>query len=529
MHSNSRTGNPPRNLSIASLCEDAALRLDVLLGNGDDLAAEIAWLHVTELPDPSRYIRPTELILTNGLWQEQASPEDFVRAVAGARAAGIVFGLTVLTRAVPAELIRACELARLPLLTAPLDVPFAALTQAAARIQGEIQQESLLKALRRGDALTSVMSQGGGASGVLDVLTREFGFPLVIIDRRGNQLAGGGEALPREKLDAAAKVLAKRPPPLEANGIWPDPASLFLIIDAVGEVEAGLFCLRPHQLLTVEEQVALNQGTRFLNLEVAQRQAMRAAESRFSGELLEMILSGSARAAEVPDRLRAFGIDPEGPLALLVFTLADTPVPADLEADIETRIRNSRLLPVVVGGSQDIVVIASWNRGQESLVDFAETVRAEVAEAYPRRKLVVGVGEPGEGACSLKEQLVRARAAANVLKRRRAGHLTATVASLGTHAMLLALQRDATLRRFAADELAAIRQHDLLRGTELEATLREFLNRNGHWVATAEALFLHVNTLRNRLDRIGSLTGRDMSSFADRVDLFLALEADAMS
>ncbi|MBP2216938.1 PucR family transcriptional regulator [Arthrobacter sp. CAN_C5] len=519
----------PRSLSIAALCEDETLRLDVLLGDKNALAAEIAWLHVTELPDPSRYIRPTELVLTNGLWLEQTSSEDFVRAVAAAGAAGVVFGLTVLTRTVPEDLMRACGLAGLPLLSVPVDVPFAALTQAAARVQGEIQQESLLKALRRGDALTSVMSQGGGASGVLEVLAREFGFPLVLIDRRGTELAGSGDALPPAQLEAAAKVLARRPPPLEAEGIWPDPASLFLIVDAVGEVEAGLFCLRPHHLLTVEEQVALNQGARFLNLDVAQRQAIRAAESRFSGELLEMILSGSARVAEVPDRLRAFGIDPEGTLALLVFALADAPLPSDLDSDIEALVRSSRLLPVVAGGSQDIVVITSWSRGLESLLEFAESLRAELARAHPRRKLVVGVGEPGEGVGLLKEQLIRARAAANVLKRRKAGALTATAASLGTHSMLLALQRDATLSRFAAEELAAIRQHDLMRGTELEATLREFLNRNGHWASTAEALFLHVNTLRNRLDRIGSLTGRDMSNFADRVDLFLALEADAMS
>jgi sugar diacid utilization regulator len=40
---------------------------------------------------------------------------------------------------------------------------------------------------------------------------------------------------------------------------------------------------------------------------------------------------------------------------------------------------------------------------------------------------------------------------------------------------------------------------------------------------------VHVNTLRNRLNRIADLTGRDVGRTADRVDLFLALEADAVS
>jgi len=529
MHKFSGRGYHATALSIAALRADETLRLEVLLGEEKALTAEIAWLHVTELPDPSRYIRPAELVLTNGLWQGQTSSESFVGAVAGAHAAGIVFGLTAITGTVPDKLIEACSSTGLPLLSAPIDVPFAALTQAAARIQGDIQQEALIKALRRGDALTAVISQGGGAPGVLEVLSREFGFPLAIIDRRGAQLASSSGELPREKLAAAAKVLTKRPPPLEVKEIWPDPASLFLVIDAVGEVKAGLFCLRPNSLLTVEEQMALNQGARFLNLEVAQQQAIRAAEARFSGELLEMILSGSARAVEVPERLRAFGIDPGSPLAILVFALEDAPLPDEMDTDIENLLRSKEISPVVAGGSQDIVVIAPWTGSQGSLLGFAENLRTELASTYPRRKVVVGVGAPSEGVALLKEQLVRTRAAANVLKRRKTGALTATFASLGTHSMLLALQQNSTLRRFAADELAAIRQHDALRGTELEATLREFLNRNGQWAATAEALFLHVNTLRNRLDRIGALTGRDMSNFADRVDLFLALEADEMS
>jgi purine catabolism regulator len=38
-----------------------------------------------------------------------------------------------------------------------------------------------------------------------------------------------------------------------------------------------------------------------------------------------------------------------------------------------------------------------------------------------------------------------------------------------------------------------------------------------------------VNTLRNRVARITELTGRDVTRLEDRVDLFLALEADGLS
>jgi DNA-binding PucR family transcriptional regulator len=85
------------------------------------------------------------------------------------------------------------------------------------------------------------------------------------------------------------------------------------------------------------------------------------------------------------------------------------------------------------------------------------------------------------------------------------------------------------LRRFADDILGPLRAHDEQNGSELERTLRVFLGNDGHWSTTAAELYIHVNTLRNRITRITDLTDRDVTRLEDRVDLFLALEADGLS
>ena len=48
------------------------------------------------------------------------------------------------------------------------------------------------------------------------------------------------------------------------------------------------------------------------------------------------------------------------------------------------------------------------------------------------------------------------------------------------------------------------------RGASLLPTLEEFLHRRGNISATSEALFVHANTLRQRLRRIADLTGIDL-------------------
>lgn len=91
------------------------------------------------------------------------------------------------------------------------------------------------------------------------------------------------------------------------------------------------------------------------------------------------------------------------------------------------------------------------------------------------------------------------------------------------------MQDAETLRGFADGMLGPLREHDRRRDSELEATLRAFLKYDGQFGATAAALYVHVNTLRNRLAKITELTGRDIARTEDRVDLYLALEADSMT
>ena len=62
-----------------------------------------------------------------------------------------------------------------------------------------------------------------------------------------------------------------------------------------------------------------------------------------------------------------------------------------------------------------------------------------------------------------------------------------------------------------------------MHGTELVRTLRVFLDCSGSWTKAAEAMFVHVNSLRYRMRRVEELTGRDLGSLADQAALLLAL------
>jgi GAF domain-containing protein len=90
---------------------------------------------------------------------------------------------------------------------------------------------------------------------------------------------------------------------------------------------------------------------------------------------------------------------------------------------------------------------------------------------------------------------------------------------LGAYKYLLRVAVDGGIRDATVDAVAKLSEYDSQRGAQLVSTLEEFLRRHGSISATSEALYVHPNTLRQRLRRIGELSGLDL-----RRDDWLAIE-----
>jgi DNA-binding PucR family transcriptional regulator len=85
-----------------------------------------------------------------------------------------------------------------------------------------------------------------------------------------------------------------------------------------------------------------------------------------------------------------------------------------------------------------------------------------------------------------------------------------TYEDLGPYKYLLRVALDGGIRDPTVDAVAQLAAYDERRGSRLVATLEEFMRRHGSISATSEALFVHPNTLRQRLRRIQELSGIDL-------------------
>jgi GAF domain-containing protein len=94
---------------------------------------------------------------------------------------------------------------------------------------------------------------------------------------------------------------------------------------------------------------------------------------------------------------------------------------------------------------------------------------------------------------------------------------------LGSYKYLLRMSRESGVRDPCRDAVARLAEYDERRSTSLVRTLEEFLRRRGSVSATSEALYVHPNTLRQRLRRIGEISGLDLET-ADWLTVEIAVK-----
>jgi hypothetical protein len=131
--------------------------------------------------------------------------------------------------------------------------------------------------------------------------------------------------------------------------------------------------------------------------------------------------------------------------------------------------------------------------------------------------------EAGWTAAGIGLAVAQARQARRIAALLGGGVHVVDAAGLGSVELLLATAPDEARRAFRTSLLSPLLDYDADHGTELVRTLRVFLDCSGSWTKAAEAMFVHVNSLRYRMRRVEELTGRDLGSLADQAALLLAL------
>ena len=502
---------PDRTLgpTVASLAADRSLGLRVLVG--DDLDRPVTAAHTSELRDPGPWLRGGELLMTTGLTLD-TDPAALQLYVEGLRAAGVAClaigtGAPLTHSHVPAALVQAAREGGLTLLEVPERTPFLAVTEKVFSSLAAARYAEQVRALEGQRLLTAAAVHPGGVAAVAAALSELTGLSVLVADVAGRELGSAGDDHDGLAADLQGELARLRAHGMHATASVVRPGR-DVRVQPLGsrQLRGFVVCGGPAAPGPFERQLVAA-AVVLLTLELERLRGATEADRRRRSDVATVLLAAELPEREAQDLLSSVGMV----VTVLRAAVLHLPVSADRGLVLD---RLSGRLPSLLATESDGQVVLLVGDPPPDLV----AVLDEATAGAP-----AGIGSalrPGAAVRSARQ----AGRAGQVARAARSGAVD--VLELASIRLLLTLDDEQTgaVSAFVAAVLGPLDELGP-RGEVLAASVRVFLERNGSWDEAAAQLGVHRHTLRQRLRRVEELTGRQLASGRDRMELLLAFEA----
>lgn len=480
----------------------------------------------TDLLEPARYLSGGELVISGMIWRR--TPQDSETFVAGLVEGGAIALAAgdALLGSVPEDVVDACRRHDLALLEVPVEIAFADVVEHLAEAARGESGARLSASLVRQRQLLSAVASGRSLDEVAARVSLEIKQVCRVLTSTGRQVVPGLSPLTAEELDrvTATFLKAERLPAVSAPASRAGTAySLFTVGPALGNrLGSWIVAVEGRWPEWDEDAVeAVHEFAAIASLDRARRDEGLRAVRHIAEDALAMADSGGSRA-EIAMRLRQVGLDPAGSILAVVADLSGRPELVEVARAVVDDIALDFGPPVVgVDSERRVVALLVANHDTEQLLRAAF---GRLAPGLRNTSLSVGLSSPSAPA-ALSGALEEARYARRVAQARGAPVSVVSAAEVTSHVILLATVPDDVRRTFASRVLGRVLDYDTRNDADLVRSLEVFLECSGSWSRAAEALHVHVNTVRYRIERVEELTRRDLGRLEDRVDVFLALRS----
>ncbi|MGE5262654.1 MAG: helix-turn-helix domain-containing protein [Acidobacteriota bacterium] len=263
-------------------------------------------------------------------------------------------------------------------------------------------------------------------------------------------------------------------------------------------------------------------------LEMAKAKAVSEAEKRVRGSFVDAVLSATVTPLEAAQWARRNKYDPDGRHASIVVEWAKKEHPSNrrLETLVHGLAHTFEHAALVQAREAEVVIFNRLEprQGIETARRAADSIRRQAAAEFPKDPLAIGIGRPVDALIGLRDSYREARQAL-FMARRLAEPNPLYFGELNVYRLLFQLEYSPELVTFCNEIIGPLIEYDRAQGTDLVETLIAYFAHKGNLSQTAEALFVHRNTLLYRMERIKEISGLDLDNPETRLSIQLALRA----
>jgi purine catabolism regulator len=493
-----------------------------VVGGHAGLGRPVRGVNVMEVPDILDWVKPDELLLTTAypLRDDPVALDALIPRLAERGLAGIALKPGRYIKAIPASMIEAADQHGFALIELPPEASFNEIINSVLTVILDVQAVRLQRSAAIHDRFTTIALSGGGLRQIAEALADLVGRPVAIVDaddvvqwRTSEEAPGGESGLPAGSTGHGDGAIVQ---PIQVG------AERYGAILVAGDEAA----LAPDRLEAIEYAATV------AALRQVQTRAVAEADRRFQAVCLEELITGHvADRTVLMERAAAFAWDLTTPRAVLLAdveaiagrpfaALAGTPEEGALRHRLAEAARAS-LGPGSIIWERSREIGALVSAGNSGLREIGAALQAEAARHLPGIVVSVGIGRAALDPLELHRSFGEARRALSIGRwAHGAGEVTA-FDDLGLDRLLVAVP-DSEAEAFCTDLLGRLEAYDAARGTALVTTLETFLATRNAALASRQ-LYLHYNTLKNRLAKIEEIIGPYLENPDRCLSLALAL------
>ncbi|MQY10283.1 hypothetical protein SRB5_03900 [Streptomyces sp. RB5] len=399
------------------------------------------------------------------------------------------------------------------------------LTEANTLIQAH--SESIEQAAALHERLIGIVLDGAGLPDVAATLADVLGGSILVLDAQRRTLAAAGDdplveaarasgALPEDS-PAAQAVREAGVLSAEARRTRKTGAACATPIVAGGEALGVLLLVRATP--DSSDIRSLERAALVTALMLLSERAVTEAEHRLHGELLEDLLGNPHRDPEgLRRRATLMGVALGRPHTVFAARARDGRHRRRIaDAAAPYAVRAGGLAGEYRG---DVVVLLPGDADPGALArHLSDAVEVPVT---------VGAAPAAPGTEAVAEAHRDATRCLDVLLALDRDGEGATAGELGVYGLLFHATGRDELRRFVHRVLGPVLEYDAQRGGELARTLLTYYANDANLTRTAAALYIHINTLYQRMDRVTALLGPHWKHADQALQVHLALKVHAV-
>lgn len=525
-----------------------------LAAGENGLEHELTSANIQEVPDVQKWLHGGELLFTSGYsFQTTENAVHLIQALKEKNVAGIAIKPGQYLTQVPNEMLQCAEKINFPLFVLPEDLPY---MDCIVPILEHITRSQIL-VMRRHEAiherLLQTIVEGRGLDGLCSMISEIAGGGAAVVSPKGYVLAF---AVPEKQKNHREKFLSavmayhfssstlRKMKKIRCNPIYPADGELMYCIPIFAkEDHLAYFVFQPKDALDNQEILSYENAGSLIAVQLLKNREALNRDHKIREQLLDDVLAGRFEEEEVICRRgRYVGYDFLAPGCVFVlginrfeeaFNESERKLPersvqklkADMLNELEQRIEEARLNMLIVNRGMDLIGLVQIRQedDRERLMEILKLTIRRLKNRYKKLDFASGVGRTKKGVNSVisgKEEADNALKAGCRIPEMKLEKVY-PFEKLGCLCFLSKLQNDPLLMAFYDEYMGPLEQYDAEGNTILTETLEQWFACGMNLRKTADAMYVHKNTIIYRLNKIENLLGCKMSD--PRMTFYLQL------